>query len=220
MHVEVISPEQLPARAALWVADRLWSAWAERGVAHLAVSGGSTPAAMFASLADLELPWRDVHVWQVDERVAPDGHADRNASQLGPLADAGATLHLMDVTAADLEGAAVAYAGDLHVRCKGLLDVVHLGLGPDGHTASWTPGDPVIAEESVDVAVTRPYQGRVRLTLTRPAVNRARSIGFLVAGAAKADALQRLMTDDPAVPATAVRRERAVCFADPAAVGR
>lgn len=220
MHVEVISPEQLPARAALWIADRLWSAWAERGAAHLAVSGGSTPAAMFASLAALELPWGDVHVWQVDERVAPDGHADRNASQLGPLADAGATLHLMDVTSPDLEGAAVAYAGDLHVACKGLLDVVHLGLGSDGHTASWTPGDPVIAVESADVAVTRAYQGRARLTLTRPAVNRARSIGFLVGGASKADALQRLMTDDPTVPATAVRRERAVCFADPAAVGR
>lgn len=220
MHVEVIAPEVLPARAALWFADRLWSAWAERGVAHLAVSGGSTPAAMFTVLADLALPWSDVHVWQVDERVAPDGHPDRNASQLGPLADAGATLHLMDVGAGDLAGAAVAYAGDLHVACKGVLDVVHLGLGSDGHTASWTPGDPVIAEETLAVGVTAEYQGRVRLTLTRPAVNRARSIGFLVAGASKAGALHRLMTDDPAVPASAVRRERAVCFVDPAAAGR
>ena len=215
-----MTPEALAARTAVWVADRVWTAWSERGAAHVAVSGGTTPAAMFVALADLRLPWADVHVWQVDERIAPDGDADRNAGQLGPLRDAGASVHLMPVTDPDLESAAIAYAGDLHVACGGVLDVVHLGLGDDGHTASWAPGDPVIAVESADVAVTGLYKGRARLTLTRPAVNRARAVAFLVGGAAKAPALTRLLTDDPGIPATAVRRDHAVCFADPAAAGR
>ena len=220
MRVEVIPSEALAARAAVWVADRLWTAWSERGAAHFAVSGGTTPAAMFVALAHFELPWSDLHVWQVDERVAPDGDADRNAGQLRPLRDAGANVHLMPVTDPDLESAAIAYDGDLHVACRGVLDVVHLGLGDDGHTASWAPGDPVIAVESADVAVTQAYKGRVRLTLTRPAVNRARAVAFLVAGAGKANALSRLLTDDPGIPATAVRRDHAVCFTDPAAAGR
>lgn len=220
MHVEVIPTQDLSWRAALWVADRIWSASAERGSAHIAVSGGSSPAAMFGVLAGLRLPWAQLHVWQVDERVAPDGDGDRNANQLRPLRESGAHVHEMDVTDADLERAAVAYAGDLRVACGGILDVVHLGLGADGHTASWTPGDPVIAIDDRDVAVSLEYQGRVRLTLTRPAVNRARAVCFLVAGAGKAKALSGLVTGDPTVPATAVRAETAMCFADPAAAGR
>lgn len=220
MHVEVIPTQDLSWRAALWVADRVWSACAERGSAHVAVSGGSSPAAMFGVLAGLRLPWEHLHIWQVDERVAPDGHADRNANQLRPLRESGATVHEMNVNDADLEGAAIAYAGDLHVACGGVLDVVHLGLGADGHTASWTPGDPVIGVSDSDVAVSQEYQGRVRLTLTRPAVNRARSVCFLVAGAAKAKAVSGLLTGDPSVPASAVRVESAMCFADPAAAGR
>lgn len=220
MHVEVIPTQDVSWRAALWVADRVWSAWAERGRAHVAVSGGSSPAAMFGVLSGLRLPWEHLHVWQVDERVAPDGHPDRNANQLRPLLESGATVHEMDVADTDLERAAVAYAGDLHVACGGVLDVVHLGLGADGHTASWTPGDPVIAVEDRDVAVSREYQGRVRLTLTRPAVNRARSVCFLVSGKAKAPAVSALLTGDPSVPATAVRVAQAMCFVDPAAAGR
>jgi 6-phosphogluconolactonase/glucosamine-6-phosphate isomerase/deaminase len=147
-------------------------------------------------------------------------NADRNATQLAPLTAVGAQVHLMEVNDSDLERAAVAYAGDLHVACRGVLDVVHLGLGDDGHTASWTPGDPVIGEERRDVAITRAYRGHVRLTLTRPAVNRARAICFLVAGATKAPVLARLIVDDPGIPASAVRRDGAMCFADSAAAGR
>jgi len=220
VHVEVIPTQDLSWRAATWMADRIWSAWAERRSAHVAVSGGTTPAAMFGVLSGLRLPWDAVHVWQVDERVAPDGDPDRNANQLRPLAESGATIHLFEVGDPDLDRAAVAYAGDLHVACHGILDVVHLGLGPDGHTASWPPGDPVIGVDDRDVGVSQPYQGRVRLTLTPPAVNRARAVCFLVAGASKAAPLSGLLTDDASVPATAVRRERAVCFADPAAAGR
>jgi 6-phosphogluconolactonase len=220
VHVEILPTADLPGRAAVWLADRIWSAVAERGVAHVALSGGATPAAAFAALAQLPLPWPAVHVWQVDERVAPDGDPDRNADQLAPLGAAGAQVHLYDVADPDLESAALAYAGDLHVACGGVLDVVHLGLGDDGHTASWVPGDPVIAVEDRDVAVTQPFRGHVRLTLTRPAVNRARAVGFLVSGAGKAAALAGLLQGDPHVAATAVRLDHAVCFADAAAAGR
>jgi 6-phosphogluconolactonase len=220
VHVEVIPTQDVSWRAALWVADRVWSAWAERGVAHVAVSGGSSPAAMFGVLSGLRLPWEALHVWQVDERVAPEGHPDRNANQLRPLRESGAQVHEMDVADADLERAAVAYAGDLRVACGGILDVVHLGLGADGHTASWTPGDPVIAVSDRDVAVSAEYQGRLRLTLTRPAVNRARAVCFLVSGGAKARALSGLLTGDPAVASTAVRADLARCFVDPPAAGR
>ena len=220
MHVEVIPTQDLSWRAALWMSDRIWSAWAERGAAHVAVSGGSTPAAMFGVLAGLRLPWDALHVWQVDERVAPADDPDRNANQLRPLRESGAHVHLFEVDDPDMERAAVAYAGDLHVACQGVLDAVHLGLGADGHTASWPPGDPVIGIDDRDVGISLPYQGRVRLTLTRPAVNRARSVGFLVSGAAKAHALTGLLTGDPTVPATAVRTDHAVCFVDPPAAGR
>jgi 6-phosphogluconolactonase len=220
VRTEPIPTDSLADRAALWLADRAWTAIAERGVAHLAVSGGTTPEVMLRALAGLHLPWAAVHVWQVDERIAPDGDADRNAHQLAPLQHAGAHVHLMDVSAHDALVAAAAYADGLHQACAGVLDVVHLGLGDDGHTASWVPGDPVIAVVDRDVARTGVYKGRARLTLTPPAVNRARSIVFLVAGAAKATAVHGLLQGDPSVPATAVRTHDVVLLADPPALGR
>ena len=197
---EVIAAPLLPGRAAILVADRLWSAFAARGVAHLAVSGGSTPLAMFSALAALPMPWPHVHIWQVDERVAPDGDKDRNAGQLSVLRDAGAVIHLMDVTNVALEAAAIAYANDLPARC----DVVHLGLGDDGHTASWPPGNDVV-HAAVNVAVVDPFNGRMRLTLTPRVVNDARSVMFLVAGDSKAAMLARLQASDPTIPASVVR---------------
>ena len=127
---------------------------AERGRFTIAVSGGSTPAAMFAELARLDLPWPQVHVFEVDERVAPDGDPDRNLNDLrANLLDlVPVVAHLMDVTAADLPGACRRYADELSdVTGDGVLDVVHLGLGDDGHTASWPPGDPVINVRDADV---------------------------------------------------------------------
>ena len=200
MLTEVIAAPLLPARAALWVADRLWSAIAARGAAHLAVSGGSTPLAMFSALAALPMPWSQVHVWQVDERVAPDGDKDRNAGQLSILRDAGAVIHQMDVTNVALEAAAIAYANALPTRC----DVVHLGLGDDGHTASWPPGNDVV-HAAGNVAVVGPFNGRMRLTLTPRVVNDARSVMFLVAGESKAAMLARLQACDPTIPASVVR---------------
>jgi 6-phosphogluconolactonase len=209
MLTEVIPTALLPGRAAVWVADRLWSAIAERGAARLAVSGGSTPLAMFTALAAMPLPWSQVHVWQVDERVAPDGDSNRNAGQLDVLGGAGAVIHLMDVTNPSLPTAAAAYAAALPDR----FDVIHLGLGDDGHTASWPPRDPVIALTQ-RVAVVGPFNDRVRLTLTPPVVNNARHVMFLVAGANKKPMLARLHRGDLTIPATAVRRAGTTVLTD------
>jgi len=220
MRVEVVPGDgALAQRAAVWVADQLWSAVAERDVAHLAVSGGNTPKAMFAAMAALPLPWERVHVWQVDERVAPDGDPARNLNDLQAalLSKVPATPHLFAVTEPDLRVAAAAYAADLHAACDGVLDVVHLGLGDDGHTASWPPGDPVVDVTDVDAAEAGLYKGHRRLTLTVPAVNRARLIMFLLAGAAKAGPLAELVAGDPSIPASRVRRDGVVVFADAAA---
>jgi len=183
------------------------------------VSGGGTPRPMFAALATLPVPWEQVHIWQVDERVAPDGDPDRNVNDLEAtlLSKVSATPHLFDVTNPDLDAAIDAYPRALRDACDGVLDVVHLGLGDDGHTASWPPDDPVVDIVDADVARSREYKGRVRLTLTVPAVNRAREIMFLVADAEKADAVAKLVAGDPAIPASHVRRDGTVLLVDEAA---
>jgi 6-phosphogluconolactonase len=221
VQIEVIAggPPLLAERAAVWLAERMWRSIAERGVAHVAVSGGSTPTAMFQALATLPVPWEAVHIWQVDERVAPDGDPDRNLNDLrgALLSKVAAVPHLFDVTNPDLDAAVADYAAELRRACGGVLDAVHLGLGPDGHTASWPPGDPVVTVTNADVARSLEYKGRVRLTLTVPAVNRARQLMFLVAGADKADAVAKLVAGDPGVPASHVRRNEVVLMLDEAA---
>ena len=220
MHVEVAEDaERLAARAAGVVVDAARAGVARNGRFCLAVSGGRTPSAMLAHLARAALAWERVHVFQVDERVVPDGDPGRNLTDLQRelLDRVPAHAHLMDVTAADPEAAAAAYATELDEVCGGALDLVHLGLGDDGHTASWPPGDPVVADER-DVALAGPYAGFRRMTLTPRAVNRAASIFFLVSGADKRDALAALRRGDPALPASRVR-PGALVLADRAAAG-
>ncbi|MGH8886621.1 MAG: 6-phosphogluconolactonase [Egibacteraceae bacterium] len=209
----------LAARGAALVAEVVGRAIQARGVAAVAFSGGSTPAPLFAQLARHDLPWGRVHVFQVDERVAPDGHPDRNLAVLRAnlLDHVPADAHPMPVTAADLHGAARDYAALLRAVCGGVLDLVHLGLGDDGHTASWPPGDPVV-DAPGDVAVVGTYRGRVRMTLTPVMVNRARRILWLVDGADKASVLARLLSGDDALPAARVRRRDSLVLADEAAV--
>ena len=216
MRVETFAADALPGRGAIWIADRVWSALAERGVAHVAVSGGHTPVAMLRALNGLPLPWDRLHIWQVDERVAPDGHPDRNATDL-VAALPSRSLHLMPVTADDLEAAAAEYASELAAACGGVLDVVHLGLGDDGHTASWPPGDPVIGVTDRNVAVVGPFHERLRMTLTVSAVNRARLCMVLVAGADKADAVAKMLARDRSVPAGHLPAD-ALVLSDPAAL--
>lgn len=198
--------------AARAIGRRLGNAVAARGTASVACSGGSTPALMLARLAEFDLPWAQVHVYQVDERVAPDGDPARNAGLLDVLPLRRANRHLMPVTAANLTAAARRYAASLPER----FDVVHLGVGDDGHTASWPPGDPVIDAPGA-VALSAPYQGRVRMTITPAVVNAARSRLVLVAGASKRDALAAWLRHDGSVPVDRVRRTDTLVVLDVAA---
>jgi len=225
MDIEVL--DDVPAvarRAAEVIAADARAACAVRGRFVLAVSGGRTPWMMLRALADQDVPWAGVHLAQVDERVAPAGHADRNLTHLAESLLGRAPLrpdqiHAMPVELADLEDAAARYSATLRdiAGAPPLLDLVHLGLGADGHTASLVPGDPVLGIGTADVGVTGPYEGRRRMTLTYPIVNRARRILWVVTGAEKAAMLTRLRDGDPSIPAGLVRRERALIVADRAA---
>jgi 6-phosphogluconolactonase len=206
------------ARAAELVAEYARSAMAAHGSCTMAVSGGRSPWAMFAHLVGLEVAWDRVLTYQVDERIAPEGDPDRNLTHLvasvpGP---AQGGIRPMPVTDPDPEAAAARYARTLPPS----FDIVHLGLGPDGHTASLIPGDPVLEVADRDVAVTGTYQGRRRMTLTYPAIDRARRILWLVTGADKVDALARLLAGDTTIPAGRVTQDNATIIADAAAAGR
>ena len=156
------------------------------GRCALAVSGGTTPWAMLARLRAEDVPWARVALYQVDERVAPPGSVERNLTRLaGGLEGVPVRLEPMPVEEADLDAAAARYAASLPAR----FDLVHLGLGEDGHTASLVPGDPVLDVTDRAVALTAPYRGTRRMTLTYPALARADLLLWLVTGAAKADAL-------------------------------
>lgn len=209
--------------AAEFIAARLHEAIEGRGRATLAVSGGTTPWRMFGRLADSVLDWRAVHLFQVDERIVPADDDARNWMHLlaTPLAArvSAAHRHPMPVEMADPELAAIRYAATLAATCGDppVLDVVHLGLGDDGHTASLFAGDPLLEETRRDVGVSLPREGLARITLTRPALDRARHLVWLVLGAARQPAVARLFAADQSIPAGRVARERATCFTDPAA---
>jgi 6-phosphogluconolactonase len=184
------------------------------GIFTLAVSGGRTPARMFEVLGQAKLDWRAVHVFQVDERVAPADDPERNLTQLAPLA--AAHVHAMPVGDTDPDAAASRYARELTRICgaPAVLDLVHLGLGADGHTASLVPGDAVLQVRDRDVAPSGVYAGRRRLTLTFPALDRARARLWLVTGAEKSAMLARLLTADASIPAGRVSQVRARVLAD------
>jgi len=225
MKFELYEDADRVARAAsAAIAQEARAAITARGRYAMAVSGGHTPWIMLRALAEEKLPWEGVHVYQVDERVAPEGHADRNLTHLresllqhAPLRPE--QIHAMPVEALDLEAASREY-GEILQEFAGappVLDLVHLGLGPDGHTASLVPGDAVLKVVDEDVAMTGVYQGRRRMTLTYPAINRARRILWVVTGSEKKGMLQRLRDGDASIPAGRVIREAALILADRAA---
>jgi 6-phosphogluconolactonase len=218
-HELVVSPDAaaVARRAAAYVANRARTAVSEHGRFTFAVSGGKTPWAMFAELASEDMPWADTELFQVDERVAPEGDPDRNLTNLlASIKDAPARVHPMPVNDADLNAAAAAYATVLPQR----FDLVHLGLGPDGHTASLVPGDPVLEVTDALVAVTQPYQGHPRMTLTYPALTRADQILWLIAGADKREPLAKLLAGDQSIPAGRVLATSSLVLADAAAAGQ
>jgi 6-phosphogluconolactonase len=211
---EIFDPDEVAPAAADYVAQLARDAVAARGTFTFAVSGGRTPWAMFAELVERDVPWAHVVLFQVDERVAPDGDPDRNLTHLRACIGEGpARVVPMGVTDDDLDAAADRYALALPDR----FDLVHLGLGPDGHTASLVPGDPVLELEDELVGVTAPYQGHRRMTLTYPALARADQLLWLVTGADKREALERLLDGDRSIPAGRVAARSSLVLADAAA---
>ena len=228
MKIEVYADADAVALAAAkLIAKEVRDTIATRGRFVMAVSGGKTPWVMLRDLAQQDVPWKSVHVVQVDERVAPEGDPDRNLTHLresllehAPLRPE--QIHAMPVEGSDIEAACMRYALTLG-EIAGLppvLDLVHLGLGPDGHTASLVPGDPVLNVTNADVALTGIYQKRRRMTLTYPIINRSRRVLWLATGAEKAGMLARLKAGDVSIPAGRVSRDRAVVLADRAAAGQ
>ena len=210
------------AQAAQLVASALGSAIAERGRATVAFSGGTTPWAMLRVLAQSKVAWHLVDVFQVDERVAPAGDPDRNATHIEANLVARAPIgssrwHPIPVEEPDPANAARRYERIVRDTTGGVLDVVHLGIGDDGHTASLVPGDPVLGVTDRLVAPTGPYQGHRRVTLTYPALDAARQIVWLAAGAGKGEMLRRLVAGDPTIPAGRVLQDRATVVCDEAA---
>ncbi len=217
LQIEVLPDAAAVAeRGAEYVAEQARAAIADHGRFTFAVSGGHTPWAMFAHLVG-KMPWEKVTIYQVDERVAPDGDPDRNLTHLRRSLPPGgaADVRAMPVGAHDLDAAAADYASSLPEA----LDLVHLGLGPDGHTASLVPGDPVLEVMDRGVALTGVYQGRRRMTLTYPTLNRARQVLWLVTGEDKVDALRRLRAGDRSIPAGRVAAGSSLIIADAAATG-
>ena len=207
-------PAAVAAAGATFVAELARAAVDAGGSFHFAVSGGHTPWAMFAELTQQQVPWDSVIIYQVDERVAPPGDPDRNITHLRQaLGPAPAEVWPMPVNESDLEAAAAVYADALPEQ----FDLVHLGLGPDGHTASLVPGDPVLEVTDRLVALTRPYQDRVRMTLTYPALARAGQLLWLVTGSDKKEPLARLLASDTTIPAGRVEAAASLVMADRAA---
>jgi 6-phosphogluconolactonase len=215
--IEILeSAAAVNARGAEVIAAALAAAVAERGRATLAVSGGRTPAPMLAQLAAIDLPWERIDLFQVDERIAPRGHAERNATMIeAAFARTAVRAHWMPVDRSDLEAAADDYARELELAAgsPATLDVAHLGLGADGHTASLFPGSTALAARA-DVAATEPRNGWRRLTLTLGVLNRARTIVWLVCGRDKGTAIAALAQGDASLVASRVRASGALILAD------
>jgi 6-phosphogluconolactonase len=210
----LVTADLVASVGARYVAQRARAAVADHGRFTFAVSGGHTPWAMFAALAGEDMPWADVELFQVDERVAPDGDPDRNLTHLREsIGSAPAHVHPMPVNDTDLQAAAAAYGTVLPQQ----FDLVHLGLGPDGHTASLVPGDPVLQVTDALVGITEPYQGHPRMTLTYPALARADQLLWLITGPDKRDALAKLLAGDESIPAGRVRASRSLVLCDESA---
>ncbi len=214
--IEVLpDAEAVARRAAAFVAGAARDAVADHGRFTFAVSGGHTPWAMFADLASEDMPWNRVSIYQVDERVAPADDPDRNLTHLKASlpAEGDTEVHAMPVEDDDLEDAADRYGSSLPER----FDLVHLGLGPDGHTASLVPGDPVLEVSDRAVGLTAVYMGRRRMTLTYRGIARARTVLFLITGEDKVEPLRLLRAGDTSIPAARIEVDSIHIIADAAA---
>ncbi len=210
--IEVYQQSEIAEASAEKLAQWARSAVAERGIFTVAVSGGRTPWAMLSTLVTLDVPWANTTIFQVDERIAPADDGVRNLVGLrNALGSTKATLVPMPVERTDLAAAAADYARLIPDH----IDVIHLGLGPDGHTASLVPDDEVLTVTDQPIAVTSyVYQGHQRMTMTFPTLARARQLLWLVTGADKAAALKQLVDGDTSIPAARVAAPRSLIMAD------
>ncbi len=218
------NPAAAAAEAAAMLAARIAAAVKARGVCSVALSGGQTPWQMLEALLGEPVSWGALQVFQVDERAVPCDDERRNGRRIRELLVRpgglpAAQFHAMSIDGAALGRCASDYCETLveHAGAPPVLDVVQLGLGPDGHTASLVPGDPLLDLTDAEVGVSGFYQGAQRLSLTFAALNRARCILWLVTGEAKAAALRRLVDGDATIPAGRVARAQATIVADAAA---
>ena len=220
------SADQVAKEAAAYIEQLIRETLTQKKSFSMAISGGRTPWEMLKILSKASLPWMRVNLFQVDERVAPDGHADRNLTQLfqaiegSPLVTR-LRIFPMPVTADDLDVASEDYAQLIHEITEGEgLDLIHLGMGSDGHTASLVPGDGILEVNDRDVACTEQlYQGRIRMTLTYPLLNSAKRILWIVTGTEKQEMVQHLLKQDASIPAGAVNQANSLLMVDQAAFG-
>jgi 6-phosphogluconolactonase len=228
MKIEVLENIDMVAqKAASIIAEEARRHVFSRGRFILAVSGGKTPWKMLRALAFEDVPWEGVHILQVDERLAPEGDPERNMTHLresliGYAPIIPEQIHAMKVEENDPEAAAEGYARTIRdiAGLPAVIDLIHLGMGSDGHTASLVPGDPVLDISDRDVAPTGIYQGRRRLTLTYPSINRSRKILWLITGSEKSEMLQRLIDGDLSIPAGRISRDQALVLADKEAAAK
>lgn len=219
LNMEILpDPNAVARHAAACMARLARAAIEQRGRFVGAISGDDAPWPMLRRFAATPLPWAQVHIVQVDERVTPPGHPERNLTQLrASLRGCAAHIHPMPVDATPLTTAAARYAALLRelAGTPPVLDAIQLGLGADGHTASLVPDDPALAVDDVEVVATGPYRGHIRMTLTYPVINRARHILWIVTGSAKSRVLARLFDGhDHTLPANRVERDHALLLTD------
>lgn len=215
------SADQVAKEAASYIADRIRENIARKGHFTFAISGGRTPWAMIKELAKEDLPWEKTFLFQVDERIAPDTHPDRNLTQLFKVIE-GSKLVLrlnifpMRVNAEDLSEACADYESHINrMTGNGKLDLIHLGIGTDGHTASLVPDDPIleVMEKGVDITGNA-YQGRLRMSLTYPLINQAEKILWVITGEEKAEMLNRLLHKDQSIPAGKIDQHHAIVLTE------
>lgn len=231
VNVEVLpDSEALAERAVAVIVDAAARAIEERGVFVWAVSGGSTPRRMLALLSErTDLDWSRTHLFQVDERVAPYGDPDRNAMMLDTHlltdtfrkhnAPAGIWLMPVDDAVEDPEFATRLYEEKMDevTGSPVVFDLIQLGMGSDGHTASLIPDDPILEVDEVDVAVSAEYQGRIRMSFTWPVLDRAKELLWVIGGESKQEAVKLFLANDPSIPATLPTQARATVLLDEAA---
>jgi 6-phosphogluconolactonase len=209
-------PAALAKAAAAYVADRARAIQARAATFTFALSGGKSPWAMFETLAHDDVDWSATRIYQVDERVVREDNDLRNLKSLRvALKGTNAPIEAMDVDADDLNVACSNYAALLPKR----FNLIHLGIGPDGHCASLVPADPVLDLTDRLVSLSGPYQDTLRMTLTYPALARADQLLWLISGADKREALAKLLAGDHSIPAGRVVAGASLVMADRAALG-